>query len=235
MVISRSAPEPNDTLDADAVVASVPLVMGCTLPAAPGVRVSVPPPVESEPGLKTISLPLVNAKLLLEGCVITALTVITPLFASPILIVPAVMRSSSASVRPNVSGLPDRISAPPRLMNVPVVLGVSRTVLAPALIEVVVWKSIESPMSVTWEAPAVPIWPPPLTEMAELLVPLPLTPRIEIAPPLAVTCEPVLRTNTPKFELPVPAVLPPVPVTVTVAPAPVPAFVITPPFPTSTP
>ena len=60
-----------------------------------------------------------------------ALTVIVPLLLSPMVSVPAVIRSSSASVRPSTP--PE--SAAPRLMAVPFVFGRNVTAFAPALID----------------------------------------------------------------------------------------------------
>ena len=65
--------------------------------------------------LKVTPAPVVSVRLF--ACVSAALTVIAPVFASPKFSVPAVMRSSSASVSPSVPVA----SAPPRSMRVPLV------------------------------------------------------------------------------------------------------------------
>ena len=57
----------------------------------------------------------------------TALMVIAPLTASPIFTVPAVMRSSSASVRPSCAA----VSSVPTLMAKPAVFGTKVTVFGP--------------------------------------------------------------------------------------------------------
>ena len=67
------------------------------------------------------------------ACEIAALTVTAPLLLLPICSVPAVMRSSSASVSPRVSGLPVSTSAPPRLMKVPAVRVLMVVVAVPLL------------------------------------------------------------------------------------------------------
>ena len=66
-------------------------------------------------------VPAVSVIAFVFVCEIAALTVTAPLLALPICSVPAVMRSSSASVSPRVSGLPVSTSAPPRLIKVPAV------------------------------------------------------------------------------------------------------------------
>jgi hypothetical protein len=113
--------------------------------------------VSIEPGLKTIPSPLIRCKSVAEGRVIAALMVIGPLAASPMVSVPAVMRSSSASVRPSVSSMPLNTSEPPKSIRVPAVRGRSTTALAPASITVVEVSVIESARSVILDVPAAPI------------------------------------------------------------------------------
>ena len=121
IAMARSAPAPKVTLEA---VTSTPLVIGWTLPLAPGVSASVPPLVFIEPGLKTMLPPVVSAKFVADGLVIAALTVSVPLPLSPICSVPAVvMRSSSASDKASVLFVvstvdPMSINAPAPAFNV---------------------------------------------------------------------------------------------------------------------
>ena len=110
-------------------IMSVPAFESITL--APVVRFSVPIVGES---VRSIGTP--------------PLTVIAPLFASPIFNVPAVTRSISASVR--LSGPTLGSVAAPRLMATPIVFCLSVTGPLPALMfPAVVWIDIESPINVT--------------------------------------------------------------------------------------
>ena len=125
MLIARSLPEVNETLPADR---SVPAFVGFSAPpAAPGVSSSVVPPLLSDPPLTTISALLVRTIAVAAGRVMSAVTVIGPLFPSPIRIVPGVTRSNSASDR--LSGPPIVSVAVPRSIATPLVNGRSVTVL----------------------------------------------------------------------------------------------------------
>ena len=160
------------------------------------------------------------------------LTVIGPAVAEPILSTPAMMRSSSASDRPRVRGLPLSTSAPPRSMSVPTVSGRSTTVLAPACTETVEVRSIESAVSETVGAPVAPMIPPAAAWIPNDAVPPPPVPVTEIRPPLEAIREFVPVIQTPLLSDPVPDALPPVPVTVTL---PLPPAVIWPPDCATTP
>jgi len=137
--MANSAPAANVTLLA---VTSVPAVSGWT--TVPGSSASDPPAVCIVPGSKAITPPLISTTSVLAGREIAALTVIAPLAAAPIVSVPAVMRSSSLSVKPSVSGLPASTSSPPKSIRVPAVRGRRTTAFAPASTKAPEDKSMES-------------------------------------------------------------------------------------------
>ncbi len=222
--IAKPAPAANETLP---TVISVPAVSGWTV--VPGSSTSDPPAVSSEPGLNVIPSPLTKFTAVLAGREMAALTVIAPLAASPMVSVPAVIRSSSASVRPSVSGLPDSTSSLPKSINVPAVSGRSTTSFAPASTDVSESRSIESPVRVRVGVPRVSlICPPASSRMPKLDAPLPDVPITSMSPPLDVIRELLPAPSTPWLLFPVPAGFPPTPRTVTVAWSPVPSLVMAP-------
>ena len=102
----------------DSAMAPLPLpsasLFRTTLPLA-----SVVMPVLA---LATMSPPACSVRLRASAGEMAELMVMSPEAVAPvrpITSVPAVMRSSSASARPRVSGLPVSTSAPPRLIRVP--------------------------------------------------------------------------------------------------------------------
>jgi len=180
--MANSAPAANVTLLA---VTSVPAVSGWTV--VPGWSASVPPAVCIEPGSKAIAPPLISVTSAPAGREIAALMVIAPLAAAPIVRVPAVMLSSSSSVKPSVSGLPASTSSPPKSIRVPAVRGRRTTAFAPASTEAVDSRLIESAVSVTVGVPTVPdTRPVDSSWIPTLHVPSPAVPITSISPPLDV-------------------------------------------------
>ena len=176
------------------------------------------PPAESiRPSVKLIAAPLVRFIMVAAARVMPEVTVTVPLLESPMLIVPAVTRSSSASVRPRVLAA----SAPPRLMATPFVFCRNVTLLPLcALITAVPSKFMLLPITVAVPPlVAVVIAPLSLTSIAVPDKPPPSTPVTDKLPPPDVMV--AVCRKTPRLRDPEPA--PPVPVTVTV---PVPPAVI---------
>ena len=86
---------------------------------APGSSRSVPLLVLIWPPLMKMSLLLINCMAVAAVRLMSALTVMAPLLALPMMRVPVVTRSSSSSERP--SGPPAGLAAEPRLMVAPAV------------------------------------------------------------------------------------------------------------------
>ena len=142
-----------------------------------------------------------------------SLIVIAPLLASPITSRPAVIRSSSASVRPSVAGAP-LASAPPRSILVLAVFCRSVTVFEFALIIAFVESMFRlsaisvllAPVSVSVAAPVGPrLMPKPTAGSAPPPVPV----SVSWAVPVVVIAAPA-STRTPSFPVPVPSVAVPV-------------------------
>ena len=206
-----------------AVIAPLPLVVNVT---------SLPTFNENASNAMLLPLPVVRLIFVFAARVISALNVIVPLFALPMLIVPAVMRSSSASVRPRMP----LVSNPPR--SIPTLPSVaccrSDTVPAPTLIVALVGSMFMlSAISVTLAVPTLEVFTvemEPNRLKPKLSVPAPAVPVIVMSP-VADTVSLVDWTEAPSWmrtpsfcdeptpppPVPVSAMLP-VPVDVTCAP-----------------
>ena len=124
MTIAKSLPK-----ESVLAVTSVPVKVGMTAAGeAPGSRSTVPPAALMPPPSIATLLLLMSCRLVAAERVIPALTVMVPLVALPMTSVPAVMRSSSASVRPSRVA----VSSEPKSMPRPVVVGAMVTLLVPA-------------------------------------------------------------------------------------------------------
>ena len=156
-----------------------------------------------------LPLPVVRLTLVFAARVMSALNVIAPLFVSPMLIVPAVTRSSSASVRPSVAGEP-LASAPPRSIFVPSVFCFSVTVFEPALIVAFValmfmlsaTRVLLAPVSISIAEPVGPRLIPKPTAGSP---PPPVPVSVRLAAPVVVIAAPA-STRIPSLPVPVPSV-----------------------------
>ena len=186
-VATSTAAEPD-------VIAPLPLVVSVTLP----------PAVDSEPfaPLKAIFVfaPVVSCRLVPNVRVIASLIVIPPVFVLPMTSAPAVIRSSSASVRPRTPPA----SAPPRLIAVPFVFWSRVTMLEPALIVAVESNATLSATSITLPVEVDVIWPLLETLIAREFAPTPCVAVMATLPDPVERMRPLDVTRSPSLESPVP-------------------------------